>query len=163
VRGASTALAALDGNTATVHINAVNNAGAAIGAVASALASLDGRTATTYVQTVNLGTVGGAVGAAFANGGTIWGDMPQAANGRTVLVGEAGPELVSLPHGAQVTPHAASMSRMGEAGGAGIYLDFSGATFHGTTRETMNEWAERDLFPALVGEARRRDVALGVR
>jgi hypothetical protein len=43
-----------------------------------------------------------------------------AANGRTVLVGEAGPELAFLPYGTQVMPSTPSRSRMAADGGNGM-------------------------------------------
>lgn len=70
----------------------------------------------------------------FQTGGTVThrvaSAMPAyatAQTGRTVLVGEAGPELVSLPTGSQVTNAVASADRMtrrtaGAAGGGGVYF-----------------------------------------
>ena len=60
----------------------------------------------------------------FAGGGTVTPgrSVPRAANGRMVMVGEAGPELAILPYGTQVLPHGASKARVAaeerrEAGG----------------------------------------------
>ncbi len=49
-----------------------------------------------------------------------------AANGRTVLVGEAGPELAFLPSGTQVMPSTASRSRMAADPGSGGGMRFYG-------------------------------------
>ncbi|MFJ9315767.1 hypothetical protein ACIRN4_16375 [Pimelobacter simplex] len=51
---------------------------------------------------------------AFARGGI--------APGGTALVGEEGPELVDLPRGSRVTPHRASMARLGGGGTVEVHL-----------------------------------------
>jgi hypothetical protein len=81
------------------------------------LNSIDGRTVTTYVTTQYLGqTLPGQLG--YATGGVI----PHAqhgmmGDGRTVIVGEAGPEIVKLPGGSLVTPSGASKEMMRGGGG----------------------------------------------
>ena len=120
--GAATAYA----TTYTATLEAVDNASAAIEAVRSALANLDGQTATVYVQqkssgslydnphTVGGGQLGKTVLPAMRHGG-----MLTAQSGRAVLVGEAGPEIALLPFGTQVIPHGASMARMAAGGVVG--------------------------------------------
>jgi hypothetical protein len=81
------------------------------------LNTIDGRTVTTYVTTQYLGqTLPGQLG--YAIGGVI----PHAqhgmmGDGRTVIVGEAGPEIVKLPGGSLVTPSGASKEMMRGGGG----------------------------------------------
>lgn len=85
----------------------------------------------TRVNGVQTGLGGIGVGA-FATGGTVTHNVATrtpmyatAATGRTTLVGEAGPELVSLPTGAQVTSAPASadrLSRRTAGGGGGVYF-----------------------------------------
>lgn len=123
ISSVSSNLAGLDGDSATVSIYALDYAGGVIGSVANALWNLDGASATV---TTYQNTVYSTIGPHMMTGGTVWADQPNpsrwgglaAANGRTVMVGEAGPELVTLPNGAQVTPHGASMSRLEGMGGA---------------------------------------------
>lgn len=90
--------------TYSASLEAVDNASGVISSVAAALAALDGTTATTYVETVQLGTL-----PAKELGGQVR-DMPTARLGRNILVGEAGPEVVTLPFGSMVKPHGAEGS-----------------------------------------------------
>ncbi len=137
-------LSILDGSTGTVlyqgDATGAINAG---GSAASARDSVDGTGATIFIRGDNSGVyaaaneVSGAVlGTAyiairgirsgfqeFAHGGTV---LPQAAHGRTsFLAGEYGPEMVSLPSGAQVTPHGASMSALQNSTMMRTMRDFS--------------------------------------
>jgi mannose/fructose/N-acetylgalactosamine-specific phosphotransferase system component IIB len=81
------------------------------------LNTIDGRTVTTYVTTQYVGqTLPGQLG--YQQGGVI----PHAqhgmmGDGRTVIVGEAGPEIVKLPGGSLVTPSGASKEMMRGGGG----------------------------------------------
>ncbi len=136
-------LSILDGSTGTVlyqgDATGAINAG---GQAAAARNNVDGTGATIYIRGDNSGVyaaanaVNGAVlGTAyiairgirsgfqeFAHGGTV---LPTAANGRTTLVGEYGPELVNLPYGSQVTPHGASMSALQNSSMMRTMRDFS--------------------------------------
>ncbi|MDP9359414.1 MAG: hypothetical protein M3R02_29840, partial [Chloroflexota bacterium] len=123
-------LSILDGSTGTVLFQ--GDATGAVGAAGSAAAArnnVDGTGATIYIRGDNSGVYASANAVSgrvlgtsyvnivgirsgfreFAHGGTV---LPTAANGRTTLVGEYGPELVNLPYGSQVTPHGASMSAL---------------------------------------------------
>jgi len=88
-------------------INARDLASAIISDVAAQLSGLDGDRATVYVDVVQSGTIPG-----LASGGMVLPDVPRAANGRVVMVGEAGPELAVLPYGTRVVPTGASRSRV---------------------------------------------------
>lgn len=73
----------------------------------------------------------------MATGGTI-------ASGGSAVVGEAGPELISLPRGAQVTPLSGG-DRSRVLGGGGVVVN---------VRIEGNVTAERDLARAIAGEVR---------
>lgn len=83
-------------------LTAVDNATGVINSVSAALDALDGKTAVTYVTTQEVSSL-----PAKALGGAV---MPTARLGRNVLVGEAGPEVVTMPFGAFVKPHGAEGS-----------------------------------------------------
>lgn len=91
--------------TYTASLQASDSASGAINSVANSLAALDGSTATVYINAVD--NTGGATGKQL--GGVI--QIPHAANGRIVQVGEAGPENVVLPYGSVVQPHPATVSQ----------------------------------------------------
>ena len=68
-------------------------------------------------------------GYAFATGGTVTNAIPKyamAATGRTTLVGEAGPEMLWLPTGAQVTSAPATKDRIARGRGDGGAVNFYG-------------------------------------
>ncbi len=91
----------VDGTGATIFIRGDNSG------VYAAANEVSGRTlGTSYINIVGIRSGFRE----FAHGGTVWPE--QAAHGRTVMVGEAGPELVTLPGGSQVMPHGASMSML---------------------------------------------------
>ncbi len=167
-------LADLDGSTATVYINAVNNAGAAIGSVASQLANLDGQSATVSVNTVNTTTyraVGSNRLSAYADGGFV--------RSQFQLVGEEGPELVQLPRGSYVhTAQETAQMLAHRDGGYGFGGSTSswqagGTTYHGDTVEVhihgnvignddfASELTERVVWE-LATVKQRRDLAKGV-
>lgn len=110
---------------------------AKIAAAKNALAALNGTVATTYINTVvnpttlhhmaSGGVVGGAGGAAAPN---------------LVMVGEMGRELVALPSGSRVYPHAQTERMMGAGAGAtNIYLTVQ--VGHGTSpRQAAKEIAD---------------------
>jgi hypothetical protein len=104
----------------------------------------------------------------FATGGTVWGnDAPpgmfdhiaRAATGRTIMVGEAGPEMVTLPHGSQVTPHAASMSR-GEASGGGVTINIG--TINGGNRDEIKAVFAQEIVPMVTQAIREQERGMGV-
>jgi hypothetical protein len=116
----------------TTYFNAVDNVSLTAGEISDILANLDGRTVTTYVNTVQTG--GLALNNPFATGGTIpvngqrvLDGIPAFAGGGTLaLVGEAGPELVRLPTGAQVTSNPASrtvLANVAQRGDAGVVFN----------------------------------------
>jgi hypothetical protein len=116
----------------TTYFNAVDNVSLTAGEISDILANLDGRTVTTYVNTVQTG--GLALNNPFATGGTIPANgqrvldgVPAFAGGGTLaLVGEAGPELVRLPTGAQVTSNPASrtvLANVAQRGDAGVVFN----------------------------------------
>ncbi len=105
-------------------LTAIDNATNTIADVKNSLLNLDGQTATTYVDTVYrtqlsdslLTGMTGTTVSAMATGGTMTADIPRYAIGGThggshALVGEAGPEMVWLPNGAQVTNAVATRSK----------------------------------------------------
>ena len=124
----------------TTYIEVVDNASYQAQLAREALALLDGYTVTTYINTVGTKTPG------LATGGTIpfearpvVRDLPAFAGGGTMaLVGEAGPEIVRLPTGAQVTNAPATRSMLATAsprdGGVNFYgpvtLQPSGSDAH---------------------------------
>ena len=70
---------------------------------------------------------------------------PTAAGGRTVLVGEAGPELAFLPYGTQVMPSTPSQSRMTSDSAGGGGMRFYGAVhIHAASPDIARE-IERNL------------------
>ncbi|MDP9358913.1 MAG: hypothetical protein M3R02_27270, partial [Chloroflexota bacterium] len=169
-------LSILDGSTGTVlyqgDATGAINAG---GQAAAARNNVDGTGATIYIRGDNSGVyaaanaVNGAVlGTAyiairgirsgfqeFAHGGTV---LPTAANGRTsFLTGEYGPEIVSLPSGAQVTPHGASMSALASmrgriAGDTGALGEDAAEAFHDALTGTRMDRDVERAFGA-VGDA----------
>lgn len=153
------ALRDLDGDQATVYaLGRVGDATGGIQAVHHALNGLNGRSATVYasadtwnaenalnyvarprVAYVEVRTVAGPGGSLlpYAGGGVVPREadyvppaIPRALNGRTVLVGEAGAELVDLPVGSRVTPHGASMSRMRGMGGGQTLVNYGAIHLH---------------------------------
>jgi hypothetical protein len=88
---------------------ATDNASSVISSVSGQLAALDGTVATVYVDAVQRGQL-----PARLLGGAILPDIPHAAQGRVVQVGEAGPEAVVLPFGSMVQPSPASEARIGQ-------------------------------------------------
>ncbi|MBA3415115.1 MAG: hypothetical protein H0U10_07835, partial [Chloroflexia bacterium] len=67
----------------------------------------------------------------YQHGGTVWPDdaplIPTAQHGRVIQVGEAGPELMTVPPGASVLPHGASKSKLDSM----RQPDSGGVHFHG--------------------------------
>ncbi|HKN42861.1 MAG TPA: hypothetical protein VJW23_02980, partial [Propionibacteriaceae bacterium] len=80
---------------------------------------------------------GGYVGARAGGGGP---------RGGRVLVGEQGPELVSLPYGSKVHSNADSQRMMGEGRGSNINITVNAPNYVGTPS---------DLLRALVDAKRR--------
>ncbi len=154
VLGAASAMAGFDGTVATGYLEAVNNVGGAVADAINALQSLDGRTATAYVNVVSRGAGVGSSVPGFADGGYVRSPL--------ALVGERGPELVSLPPGSYV--HTAQKTQsMLAGGGPSLTVDLSGSTFHNTSRAEMEAWARDDLLPLIASEIDRNRVATGVR
>lgn len=98
-----------DGTVATGYLQAINNVGSAVAAAAKALNSFDGRSATAYVNVVSRGAsaLAGRI-PGFADGGTVRSPL--------AIVGERGPELVSLPYGARVYSSSESAAMLARAG-----------------------------------------------
>ena len=147
----SAAMWVVDNMSATVAIR--GDASHAMGVIAN-MSLYNGRTlATTYVDVVSrdLRSGSGAI-ARRATGGFVNEDM--------TLVGELGPELVSLPRGSYVHTNAETMRMMnsgkssgqrqgGTSGRTEVAVTFTG-NFYGSNREELDEWADGHLVPALV-------------
>lgn len=122
---------ALGGIPPNVHttITASDNASGVISQVSAALANLDGSSATVYVRGQNWGiTEAAATGRtiAFNTAPAVRGIPAFAGGGTLALVGEAGPELVRLPTGAQVTSNPASrtvLANVAQRGDAGVVFN----------------------------------------
>jgi hypothetical protein len=105
------------------HVNLIDNTTGPLALIQSQLELLDGKTSTVYINTVGGGlTLGAATGTTILpqppmpeiiNAGRIEG---MATGGHLRLVGEAGPELVTLPTGAQVTNAAGTRGRLNPMG-----------------------------------------------
>ena len=113
IEGTGQALTDLGGRTATVTVNAIDNASGIIGSVGRGLSGLDGRTATTYINTVTSRRDAYATGGhidAYAEGGNIkWGGMfasgGNVPKGYQGIVGEKGAELFTVTErGVTITP-----------------------------------------------------------
>lgn len=101
VNNALSRLKTVNAAKATVQVNANTSQ------FWNTIRDLDGDTvATTYINVRARNQTG--IDDAFALGGSIQSRVPAAAMGRVVQVGEAGPEPVLLPYGAQVLPHGAA-------------------------------------------------------
>jgi len=116
-------------------------------AVANSVANADAQSATIAIDAytgpyyANLPATGQVIGTNYVYVETIslargigphlhGGMVEPAAHGRmpgsaTTLVGETGPELVSLPYGSSVTPASATKARLGNRGGGGgdVYIE----------------------------------------
>jgi len=97
----------------------------------------------------------------YADGGVVRLAAPvaamPAANGRTVLVGEAGPELVTLPAGSRVVSNPATEARL--AGGGGVTIAINGDVygmddFRSKVGQAAAEVLARTL-PTALGNRRR--------
>ena len=157
-----------ESESVSVSVFGADSAVSALNSVANAAANVPGSvstTITTYRDTVYR-TSGNPY--AMALGGTVWGDDEplRAANGRSVWVGEYGPELVSLPHGSQVTPHVASLSAAGGGGGGirgeGVYVDLRGASFNGSNRDEIYDVFDKEIIPSLERSIRQLEAGMGV-
>lgn len=150
-------------------ITAVDNATGAIAAVKQSLLDIDNMTARTYLEnyqtttyrTVGVGPTAGMTGltmSAFATGGTVGPstrDIPRYVTGGShALVGEAGPEMVWLPNGAQVTNAVATKAelmrerrRRGGGGDINIYgpmtLNPAGSDAYDAIQQEMRGGARR--------------------
>lgn len=118
--------------------------------VQTALTGLDGDRATVYVDVVQNAPIPGyaqgggvratPVGDAMRLGGTVQSRSVQAAAlGRTVLVGEAGPELAFLPYGTQVMPSTASESRGREDARGGGMRFYAPVHIHASSPDIARE------------------------
>lgn len=163
-----------DGTTATLNMEAVDNATGTIDGVRDLIASTDGMSATTtvtnYVQTI-LETYERYFGPTpFAHGGFI----PAFANGGvTFRAGEIGAEIAHFPHGgtaliprdgiyqAPAGTYISPNNAVGNSHG-GINIDFSGAVFHNTSRAEMNAWAREDFLPEIKRAAADLKTGMGV-
>lgn len=125
IEGTGQALTNLGGRTATVTINAVDNASWQIARVNEQLSGINGRTATAYVTTLTATATyaeGGHIDA-YATGGNIkWGGMfasgGKIPSGYQGIVGEAGPEIFTVTdRGVSITP-LNSNEKMRGVGGA---------------------------------------------
>lgn len=109
VMGAAGAMAAFDGTSATGYIYAESFVQAAVDSARAALASIDGASATVSINTV--GGAGVTIGQKLATGGYV--------RSQYQLVGERGPEIVSLPYGAYVHPTGTGPQQ----GGGNVYVN----------------------------------------
>lgn len=116
--------------------------------------------ATSYVDIVTRRVGDPIVGR--ATGGFVSEDM--------TLVGERGPELVSLPRGSYVHTNAETMRMMNSRSDSGsgqrgddnsIHINFAGATFSNTSRADMEAWAEEELVPLIGQAAANKRVGMG--
>ncbi len=125
IEGTGQALSALGGRTATVTVNAIDNASGIIASIGRGLSGLNGFVATTYVDTVPRGRKGFATGGhidAYAEGGNIQcagmfasgGNVPKGYSG---IVGEAGAEIFTVTdRGVSITPLNSSEKMRGVGG-----------------------------------------------
>lgn len=125
IEGTGQALNALGGRSATVTVNAIDNASGIIASIGRGLSGLNGFVATTYVDTVARGRKGFATGGhidAYAEGGNIQyagmfasgGNVPKGYSG---IVGEAGAEIFTVTdRGVSITPLNSSEKMRGVGG-----------------------------------------------
>lgn len=155
----SAAVTALDTvNTTAVPdkmltINAADHASGAINAVNDM--TVNDKYMTIYATTVysSIGTPGlglrhGGI-AGYAHGGI---PVELAEAGSELLHFAGGGTMPIYNHGYYTVPPMTYVSpaNTGTAGGRGdVYIDFSGATFNGTSRAEMDNWAETSLVPNL--------------
>lgn len=99
-----------------LHLKVIDNASHTIGVVESELLGLDGRVVNSIVE-VSVQGKGADYGVSGGNhGATSYrrdAEGTDYASGGSTLVGERGPEVVTLPRGSTVTPYSASGSRAG--------------------------------------------------
>lgn len=111
------------------------------------IANLRGATLGTVYMEVEPKDANANIPGGFALGGTIRSESisglakiwPTAARGRTVLVGEAGPELAFLPYGAQVMPSTPSRSRMAADAQNGGMRFYGPVHIHAATPDIQRE------------------------
>lgn len=96
-----------------------------------------------------------AVGGVLAELAEVGPEVLHFAGGGTAFVGQRG--IYSVQPGTYVSPSNAVSNTYG-----GITIDFSGAVFHNTSREEMNQWAGEDFLPAIRDELQRQRVGQGV-
>jgi hypothetical protein len=132
---AAGALGGIDGSSANITIFGDN------GPAMYAINQVSGYVGTAYIDVVarvvnSPSAAGQAAGFAFRDGGIVGYDAA-AVDGivtksgqRRILVGEAGPEIVSLPPGSGVTPSAMTNALVGgHRGGKEVHLHFHGAVY----------------------------------
>jgi TP901 family phage tail tape measure protein len=130
-------------NLATAIVSVNGDASQALGVI-QAMAGYEGVVlSTAYVNIVSR-SIGPSL-TEHALGGYVRSDLQ--------LVGEHGPELVSLPYGSYVHP-ASETNRMianptGRGMAGGVNVTFTG-DFYGSNREELDDWAETSLVPSLV-------------
>jgi hypothetical protein len=141
-----------------VDIQAYDNASGPINSVASALAGLNGMTATTYINTIvttftqQIALGGGqAAGPGGAHGLLVGPEKGMAGGGMTVRVNEGGQERVQLPtgddvwlpSGSMVTPHAASMyGRKGNQSRGREFVNYGSITILANNPAEFSTWAD---------------------
>ena len=116
------------------------------------VAEVDGKTmGTAYIELDAVDSNGDLAGSGGGGGNQLGGTVRSqdvssvakvyqtAANGRTVLVGEAGPELAFLPFGTQVMPSTPSRSRMAADGNGGGMRFYGPVHIHAASPDIARE------------------------
>ena len=128
--GATTFLADLDADTRNFDARIAQLRGSTIGTVYMEVEPID--------SNKNAGMqLGGTVRSESVSSlARIW---PTGQNGRTILVGEAGPELAFLPLGTQIMPSGASRSRMASDANSGGMRFYGPVHIHAATPDIARE------------------------